>query len=103
MIQEKNGWSCITCQQPLHYKFGTLLNKGILVAHRKNPPLSWTRRFSVDAGGCYAHDAVVEVYNSPTYDYCEIEVHAHLIPLKEDEEASHRQEWTFAARDFHPC
>jgi len=99
VIREKGDWSSIICQDPLHFKFGALLDKGILIAFRESreSTLLWTRSFSVEKEGAYAHNAAVEVYNSPTYHYCEIEVHAPLVPLKKGERISHRQEWSFTS------
>jgi len=43
--------------------------------------LAFVRYFFNDPDEMYAHGASVEVYNSPQYDYLEIEVHAPLIKL----------------------
>jgi hypothetical protein len=59
----------------------------------ENSTLAVMKEFSVDPQAKYAHDAIVEVYNSPTYEYLEIEVHAPVIKLLKGQETTHRQTW----------
>jgi hypothetical protein len=94
-ISSENNWVKIRCDEPLHFKFGGFIREGRLVLLRKggDANFAFTKTFTINVDAHYAHDAIVEVYNSPQYDYLEIEVHAPLVPLKKGEEISHRQIW----------
>jgi len=92
---EKDGWVKILCDDDTHFKVGGLINKGVVVALREKDAetLAFSRVFNIDSNHQYAHGAIVEVYNSPKYDYFEVEVHAPLISLDKGEEATHSQTW----------
>ena len=96
-VIEEDGWVKISCNDNTHFKVGGLINKGVLVALRKKDAetLAFSRIFNIDINHQYAHSAIVEVYNSPKYNYFEIEVHAPLISLEKGEEATHSQTWAF--------
>ncbi len=98
LIQESEGWSSIPCREPLHFKFGGLLARGELLALRpgEGGALAHLRTFSSDPGGSSAHDATFEVYNSPSYDYLEVEIHAPWKELAPGESMSHSQSWSTA-------
>ena len=90
-----NHWVKITCDDATQFKLGGFINQGKMIALRKckEDYLCFERTFTIDNKASYAHDAIAEVYNSPTYNYLEIEVHAPLIQLAEGEQTSHRQIW----------
>jgi len=94
-IEEQGGWIKISCNDATHFKFGGLIDQGKVTALRQNgnEEIKFVRTFEIDANSNYAHQAMVEVYNSPQYPYCEIEVHAPLVRLERGENFSHRQEW----------
>jgi len=94
-IEEQEGWIKISCNDATHFKFGGLIDQGKVTALRQkgNEGIKFVRTFEIDANSNYAHQAMVEVYNSPQYPYCEIEVHAPLVRLERGENFSHRQEW----------
>ncbi len=96
-VIEEDGWVKISCNDNTHFKVGGLINKGVLVALRKKDieTLAFTRVFNINLKRQYAHNAIVEVYNSPKYNYFEVEVHAPLISLEKGEEATHSQTWAF--------
>ena len=84
-----------TCRRPQHFKFGARTPRGAVVALRPlaDRAIAVARRFAIDADAPYAHDATVEVYNSPEYEYIEVEVHAPLRELRPGERQTHRQAW----------
>ncbi len=95
-ISTEEEWVKIQCNDPSWFKFGGIVDRGIIMALQKkdeNETLAFMREFSIDLQVSYAHDAMAEVYNSPAYDYFEIEVHAPLIKLQKGQEATHRQTW----------
>ncbi|MCZ6695917.1 MAG: hypothetical protein O7A63_05170 [Acidobacteria bacterium] len=95
LLREKDGWTEVPCRLPQHFKFGTRTPRGAVVALRPlaDRVIAMARRFAIDAGAPYAHDAIIEVYNSPEYNYLEIEVHAPLRQLRPGERQTHRQAW----------
>ena len=95
-ISAKEDWVKIQCNDQTHFKVGGIVDKGIIMGLRKkggNATLAFMREFSIDPEAAYAHNAIVEVYNSPTYEYLEIEVHAPFIKLEKGQEITHRQSW----------
>lgn len=91
------GWTSIQCPPGEKFKFGGPVDQGALLALRNSPRghLAHARFFSIFSDRPYAHDSMVEVYNSPDQDYLEIEVHSPLFTLQPGESASHRQRWIF--------
>lgn len=96
-----HGWSEIKCGEPVHFKFGSMLDRGVIMAVHplKDGFLLHGRRFNTVPDSDYAHRAVVEVYNSPTYDYLELEIHAPFLPIQPKGSVSHSQEWFFKKID----
>jgi hypothetical protein len=95
-ISVEGDWVRVQCNDQTQFKFGGIVDQGLIMALRKkdeNETLAFMREFSIDPQAAYAHDAIVEVYNSPTYEYLEIEVHAPLIKLQKGQETIHRQTW----------
>ena len=94
-----NGWSCIRCDEPLHFKYGALPKKGQIISFKpsrsKNSFLIMERFFDVDPKAQYAHGAAIEVYNSPTMNYAEVEVHGPLQSIAPGESIQHSQTWCF--------
>ena len=101
MVQpvKRDGWSRILCDRPVHFKFGTTGRSGHLVAFREGSGrgrgLAHIRRFSLQEDATYAHDASMEVFNSPDYDYLELEVHAPLRELQPGDRSTLIQDWEF--------
>jgi hypothetical protein len=95
-ISAQEDWVKIQCNDQTWFKFGGIVDKGIVIALRRkseNATLAFVRQFSIDPLATYAHDAIAEVYNSPSHEYLEIEVHAPFIKLEKGQETSHRQTW----------
>jgi hypothetical protein len=95
LLGTHGAWTVVPCREAVHFKFGARLRHGALVAirRRESDALALVRQFEIDGSAAYAHDAMVEVYNSPGYDYLEIEVHAPLRPLPPGGRVTHRQTW----------
>jgi hypothetical protein len=95
VVSEEGGWVKVSCDRPAHFKYGGLADRGVVVALRRaqGETLAFVRYFFNDPGELYAHGSSVEVYNSPHYDYLEIEVHAPLVQLLPGGYTSHRQVW----------
>ncbi len=92
-------WSRIRCDEAVHFKYGAKPKEGRIItlkpSTKKNGFLIMERFFSVDNQAKYAHNAIVEVYNSPNMSYAEVEVHAPFQKLQPDESTYHNQEWNF--------
>ncbi len=95
LVSSVGEWTCIPCREAAHFKFGGNLNKGELIAlrHGNNETLSFSRGFAISPDEPYAHQSMAEIYNSPSYNYLEIEVHAPLQPLAHGETIEHKQTW----------
>jgi len=98
------GWAQISALPGEELKFGALIDRGLTVAvlPRAGHTIVLTSRFEVVSGGDYAHDAMVEVYNSGTMPYLEVEFHAPLKPLEPGESVSFAQQWTVRSIDGAP-
>ena len=94
-----NGWSCIRCDEALHFKYGALPKKGQIITYKpcrsKNSFLIMERFFDLDPKAPYAHGAAIEVYNSPTMNYAEVEVHGPLQSIAPGASIRHSQSWHF--------
>jgi len=101
---QKDGVTIVSCHDNAHFKFGGLVDRGIVAAIRyaKNETLVFAKFFKLDFKARYAHDSVVEVYNSSKFNYCETEVHAPLTTIRPGEEVSHRQIWKVSRLAGHP-
>ncbi len=95
LLGADGAWMVVPCREALHFKFGARVRRGLIMAIRRRgaDALALVRRFEIDGSAPYAHDAMVEVYNSPSYEYLEIEVHAPLRPLPAGGRVVHRQAW----------
>ncbi len=93
-----DSWCYIRCDIPAHFKYGARPEQGLLFSLHKSAKgdhIVMQRNFSVDMKSSYAHDSIVEVYNSPTMNYAEVEVHAPLKEIAPGERVEHTQVWTF--------
>lgn len=76
-------------ESSLHPADGFLL----CLRERLNSVLLWSKHFSIDPGAEYAHNAMVEIYNSPAYPYLETEIHAPLREIPPGESVSASKTW----------
>lgn len=95
LLSEGDGWTRIPCHDPVHFKFGAVLTQGLTLALRyeDGDTLALLRRFQVPKGAAYLHEANAEVYNSPDYDYLEIETHGPFEELAPGQRCQHDQNW----------
>lgn len=95
VVSDKGEWTMIRCSKPLHFKFGGIARKGIIAALREDggEKLLFAKFFDTGPDATYAHASSVEVYNSPKYNYLEIEVHAPLRELAPGEKQTQKQLW----------
>jgi hypothetical protein len=93
------GWVKVSCQDNRHFKFGAHLKMGKVVAIKETPQhkLCFIRSFAIAPQARYAHEAMVEVYNSSQHNYCEVEVHSPLVTLGPHETFSQKQVWEIKA------
>ena len=91
------GWSCLTCDSDLHFKYGANPKQGRVITlkpcQKKNNFILMERIFKVEPEAQYAHKGSVEVYNSPTMNYSEVEVHAPLWEIPPGKSVYHNQTW----------
>ncbi len=112
VVSTAGDWTRIDCLEPSHFKYGGRLRNtaaaglpenGELLSVQIDPvtktAVAMHRSFAVETSGAYAHDAIFEVYNSPTMDYLEVEVHAPLREIPPGGSVSFEQIWTFAEVD----
>lgn len=95
VVEEIGGWTLVRCNKPFHFKYGGVAQKGVVIALRDDDKgnLVFAKCFEADPTADYAHGSSVEVYNSPKYNYLEMEIHAPLVELAPGERQTHRQEW----------
>ena len=94
-----SGGTCIRCDEALHFKYGANPKKGHVITlkpcHSKNNFLIMERFFELDPKAKYAHESAIEVYNSPSMNYAEVEVHGPLQSIAPGERIEHSQKWCF--------
>ena len=97
VIESRGSFSGILCEEALHFKYGAIPREGrLLTIVRGEQDVLMHRRFAMESNpDAYAHGSAVEVYNSPTLPYLEVEVHAPLRELKPGEKQTARQVWNF--------
>ena len=95
----EGDWTSIHCNAPIHFKYGAIPNRGHILTFKKsklkNNFLIMERTFNLSPDAKYAHDVVVEVYNSPTMNYSEVEVHAPLQTIAPGKSVEYSQTWRF--------
>lgn len=98
IIQENQGWVEVHCRQPQLFKCGGHPKEGkvlIRMPLRGRHDVVWLKSFNAVSNGPYAHNSSVEIYNSGTHNYAEIEIHGPLAELKPGEASRLEQQWNF--------
>lgn len=92
---EKDGWATIPCAGNVCFKFGAIVREGQIVVVKATPQgrVVFTRFFDIAPDGAYAHQSMVEVFNSPRYPYGEVEVQAPLSVIPPGGQVSLMQQW----------
>jgi len=95
VVQAEEDWAKIICRDALHFKYGGLIEQGLMTVLRREPKstLAFLCTFEIDPHAQYAHEALVEVFNSSKYNYLELEIHAPLMPLPPGDSVTHHQKW----------
>ena len=94
--REKNV-ALVTCQQTEPFKYGTDSTEGWilgLIDKGGDQWLSYLKGFETEPEGTYPHEAIVEVYDSGTLPYFEIEVHSPLKRIRPGSSYSYKETWT---------
>lgn len=94
-VRPEGDWTVIPCRDQEHFKFGAVLRDGKILAVRRTPDqiLVFIKSFPIDSKASYAHFSQVEVYNSPLYPYCEIEIHSPVVNVSPGQSVSQSQQW----------
>lgn len=100
-LKSEGVWTGIHCADNEHFKFGALIEHGKIMAVRKtqNGMITFEKNFLTDAAKNFVHQSNVEVYNSPAFPYCEIEIHSPSAELKPGESLEMSQNWILGFED----
>ncbi len=95
VVDEKDGWCRIPCQDNTLFKFGGMVDTGAVVCLKevKGDTLAFLKTFELDADAEYLHRSAVEVFNALDHNYCEVEIHAPKMILKPGANSHHAQAW----------
>ncbi len=93
--REKNV-ALVTCHQTEPIKYGTDSTEGWILGlldKGGDQWLAYLKGFQTEPGGTYPHESVVEVYDSGTLPYIEIEVHSPLKILNPGASYGYTETW----------
>ncbi len=95
VVTEKEGWCRVPCRDNTLFKFGGMVDAGVLLSAKesKGGTLAFLKTFDFDADTKYAHSSSVEIFNALDYDYLEVEIHAPMTQLKPGDRCHHSQQW----------
>lgn len=95
IVEEKNGWCRIPCQNNTLFKFGAMVDAGAVVCLKemRGDTLAFLKTFEMDTDADYLHQSSVEVFNALDHNYLEVEIHAPNMALKPEGRAHHAQQW----------
>jgi hypothetical protein len=91
----KDGQTVVPCVSDMCFKFGGMLREGraAVIKETLSGKVILERTFDMATGRPYAHNSMVEVFNSAQYPYGELEVHSPLTELAPGAEVSLAQTW----------
>jgi hypothetical protein len=99
VFTEDEGWVEFNCRQAALFKCGGMPKEGqVLIRVPLGGPkeIIWLKSFEVqNSAAAYAHQSAVEVFNSNTSNYAEIELHAPLAALAPGASCRFEQTWRF--------
>ena len=89
----------IDCTKPSLFKVGgNPLGGAVMIYVMVNDQkLAWKKEFNYQPSAQYAHDSAVEIFNSPTLPYAEIELHAPFSTLAPHQFVRLEQTWQISA------
>ena len=99
-VETTNGYAAIMCQQREPFKYGTDSMAGWIVGlldYREDSWIGLLKTFDPTPGASYPNGVTVEVYDSGTYPYFELEVHSPLITLLPGTAYGYSENWTLAS------
>jgi hypothetical protein len=97
-FKEAEGWVEVPCRSATLFKCGGTPREGkvlIKMPLRGGKELVWLKTFGLDPRANFAHRSAVEVFNSPTLNYAEIELHAPLAEILPGASCVFSQQWQF--------
>lgn len=95
-VSVANGVATVRCHEKEPFKYGTDSTEGWIAAllHRSTEQsLAYVKFFEAIHGATYPHEATVEVYDSGTLPYFELEVHSPLRRLGPGETYAYAEDW----------
>jgi hypothetical protein len=94
-LQAQKGWVRIPCTGDVCFKFGGMLREAKVVALKPfhDGCCLFSRSFDRHEGALYAHRSQVEVFNSSTFPYGEVEVHSPLVSIPPGGSRAMSQVW----------
>jgi hypothetical protein len=100
-LENDNGWVKVPCRSSVCFKFGGIPNRGQIVVVRPSGKgrIVFARSFDLDRTAEYAHRSAVEVFNSSSFEYGEVEVHAPFGVIPPGGSAALRQVWKLSFLD----
>ncbi len=95
VVEESNGWCRIPCHDNQMFKFGGMVEMGVIVCLKKmaNGTLAFVKTFDIDHSADYIHRSAVEVFNARDHEYLEVETHASSVSLRPGMSCKHSQKW----------
>ncbi len=97
------AWSHLPVHSGVCFKFGAWYSPGAVLLLKKSAQgmISFLKSFPVDISRSYAHSSVVEVFNSASAPYGELEIHSPVQSLLPGERAVFSQKWYFSRYSAH--
>jgi hypothetical protein len=95
-VRREKNVAIVSCHQMEPFKYGTDSTEGWILGlldKYGDRLLAYLKWFETEPEGIYPHEAVVEVYDSGTLPYFEIEVHSPLKRLSPGTSYSYRETW----------
>jgi hypothetical protein len=98
-LTPKEGKLKVDCSLGNLFKIGGMPSKGVLKIYLSigDSAICWEKKFSYEPTAKYAHKSAVEVFNSSSYAYAEIEIHAPFKVLQPNEFAMLEQTWKISS------
>lgn len=84
VLSRRRSGMAVDCREPLHFKYGSDAESGRAVTLLQPDDairLLYVKAVPTFHPQPYGHDCVIEVYNSPSFDYFELEVHGPVVDL----------------------
>ncbi len=96
-IRRARDVAFIQCRQAEQFKYGSDSREGWILGLLDRRPDQWLaflKTFPTENSSPYPHTSTIEVFDSPSYPYFELETHSPLRRLAPGETGSHGEAWT---------